>query len=112
MRCASAHDTLLVFPDEFPPTTGRAFVVGTKWDKIRIIWVMRWMRGVAWWTPRCRGIGTWRRWYVEQEAILLIDEKLEHLLAQVMFARGKLVVGVRDETRTKDDGKIWGTNGG
>jgi hypothetical protein len=37
---------------------------------------------------------------------LLIDEKLEDLLAELVFARGKLVVGVRDETGTKDDGKI------
>lgn len=37
---------------------------------------------------------------------MLIDEKLEDLLAEVMFARGKLVVRVRDETGTKDDGKI------
>jgi len=64
------------------------------------------MRTAGWWTPRSRRIGTWWRWYIEQEAILLIDEKLEDLLAELMFARGKFVVRVRYETGTKDDSKI------
>lgn len=36
------------------------------------------------------------------------DEKLEDLLAELMFAGGKFMVRVRDEAGTKDDGKIWG----
>lgn len=32
-------------------------------------------------------------------------------MAELMFAGGKFVIGMRDETGTKDDGEIWGKEG-
>lgn len=107
MRCASPHDASFVLADEFPAIVGWAFVVRGEQDEIRVIRVVCGMGDrTGWWAPRGGRVCARGRRDVEEERVLLVDEKLEDPLAELVFARGKLVTGVGDEPGTKDDGEI------